>query len=403
MPGAEVPVPTLPPHVFSLAIGSGLALRLREPHLVPDYATLLAENWAALEALPADLFPRRPDAAAARAHTDAALADFEAGTGWECDLLVAGEPAGAVRMRRLGRPAGNAEIGFWLSSAHEDDELAVAVLGGLLRHLFLARGVDRVYLVGNGEDQALGRVASGLGFRREAVMRRAGITLSGRPADRVVYGLLRGEAARTPLLEDGGAAVPSRFAMPVDAGLELALPEARDAAELSSVAARTREQLLPWMPWADDISLGAQLGFVTGRALPAVRVGDGFEALIVEHGRVSGMAGVHDVRPVERSGALGYWLDAARQGEGIVTRCARAIVERCFWSGACAGRPFERLEILAGVDNVRSRAVAERLGFKFEGAVRRDQVVGGRHLDMAVYSQLRSEWAGPGGWARPAR
>jgi ribosomal-protein-serine acetyltransferase len=53
---------------------------------------------------------------------------------------------------------------------------------------------------------------------------------------------------------------------------------------------------------------------------------------------------------------------------------------------------LERAEIRAAVDNARSRAVAERLGFVEEGVSRHASWVAGRWLDMAIYGQVRAEW-----------
>lgn len=390
MPGAEGEPAGRPRHGFSLDLGAGVALRLREPHHVGPYSELVARNSVRLAAAPVGLVPA--GSAGAGAHTDLALAEFVAGTGWEADLVVGGALWGAVRLSGLRAASGSVELGYWLA-AGADPDLALVAVTGAVRQAFAVPGVARVCLRQGAADGEGARVAAAVGFRLEAVLRRAQATVGGDIVDQAVHGLLREEFAdATPV-----AAAGRRFAMPVDAGLELALPERGDAGEVSTLAARNREQLRPWMPWADSISPAAQLSFIEGRALPAVRSGDGFEALIVERGRVVGMAGLHSVDPAARSGALGYWLDDERRGRGVVTRCVRAIVARCFESGACGGRPFERVEIQAGAENAPSRAVAERLGFALEGVVRHDQSVGGTDLDMAVYGLLRGEWRAGGG------
>jgi ribosomal-protein-serine acetyltransferase len=57
---------------------------------------------------------------------------------------------------------------------------------------------------------------------------------------------------------------------------------------------------------------------------------------------------------------------------------------------------MNRVEVRAGVENLRSRRVAERLGFSLEGVMREAERVGGRFVDHAVYSILASEWTGTG-------
>ncbi len=84
---------------------------------------------------------------------------------------------------------------------------------------------------------------------------------------------------------------------------------------------------------------------------------------------------------------LGYWIDADTQGRGVVTRATRALTTAAF------GRlGLNRVEIRAGTENLRSRAVPQRLGFVLEGVRRSSEKVGDRFLDHAVYSMLAADW-----------
>ena len=51
-----------------------------------------------------------------------------------------------------------------------------------------------------------------------------------------------------------------------------------------------------------------------------------------------------------------------------------------------------RVVIRAGVENVRSRAIAERLGFTMEGVARGEGRGSGGFYDLAVYAILEDEW-----------
>jgi ribosomal-protein-serine acetyltransferase len=61
---------------------------------------------------------------------------------------------------------------------------------------------------------------------------------------------------------------------------------------------------------------------------------------------------------------------------------------------------LNRVEIRAGVENARSRAVVERRGFTQEGVKRQAELVGDRWIDDAVYSMLAAEWQ-PGSGRSP--
>src|SRR6185503_18828974 len=97
-----------------------------------------------------------------------------------------------------------------------------------------------------------------------------------------------------------------------------------------------------------------------------------FHANIRYRGTVVGGTGVRFSRPNAKA-EIGYWLSADAVGHGIVTRSTKALTTAAF-----ADLGLRRVSIRAAVDNVRSRAVPERLGFGYEGVLRANEVVGGR-------------------------
>lgn len=71
-----------------------------------------------------------------------------------------------------------------------------------------------------------------------------------------------------------------------------------------------------------------------------------------------------------------------------MTRAVRALVDHAF-----ATWRLHRVEIRASVDNARSRAIPERLGFKEAGVLPDAERVGERLIDQVVYAVLAAEWA----------
>ena len=70
-----------------------------------------------------------------------------------------------------------------------------------------------------------------------------------------------------------------------------------------------------------------------------------------------------------------------------MTRCCRFVVRYGFLT-----LDLNRIQIAAGTDNVESRAIAERLGFRFEGILRGRENLYGKFIDHALYSLLRSDF-----------
>lgn len=378
-----------PPHAFSLPLGEGMALRLRENQHVAEIEHLAHGHPGGVVASRPSFAPASTEELAAR--TGLALDRFARGLGWEADIWMGGAPIGALRAGWRSGRGGSAEIEYWLAGGPGAGPLAAAVVKGATHCLLEERGSSRVCLLLPAHDKAAARTAAEAGYELEAVRRSAEPAPEGR-LDLAVYGRL-GAEARAPAELDAYGLTRSRFCLVVDDELQLALPELPDARALAALVERNRQPLLPWLPWAEHVSEEAQREFIASRALAAVRDGDGFEAMILERGVLVGMFGVHSVNVRTRTAELGYWLDSRRGGNGIVTRVARAVLARCFGSGACVGEPFERIEIRADVGNLPSRAVAERLGFGFEGVLRRDQrATGGGYADMALYGLLRDEW-----------
>jgi len=158
-----------------------------------------------------------------------------------------------------------------------------------------------------------------------------------------------------------------------------------DARELHRLVERNRRYLSEWMPWAADQTLERTVGFIrtTERRLAD---NNGFEAAIVLGGRIVGALGFPGVDWVARSTSIGYWLDEAHQGRGLMTSAVRALIEHAFgdWE-------LHRVEIRAAAGNLRSRAIPERLGFEQEGVLREAERVGDRYQDLVVYGLLAPE------------
>jgi ribosomal-protein-serine acetyltransferase len=89
----------------------------------------------------------------------------------------------------------------------------------------------------------------------------------------------------------------------------------------------------------------------------------------------------------ERSSFIGYYLAEDAQGKGLVTRACGALLGLAFDT-----LKLNRVELSAAVGNARSRAVAERLGFAFEGVQREAQRFDDRYEDLATYALLARDW-----------
>jgi ribosomal-protein-serine acetyltransferase len=169
------------------------------------------------------------------------------------------------------------------------------------------------------------------------------------------------------------------------AGHELRALQDADAPELHALIERNRARLARWIAWAHGQTPQDTRAFI-GRARAKEQEGSGLSRGLDAAGRLAGVVGI-SVDRANRSAAIGYWLDEASEGKGVMTAAVAALVDDGF-----DRYRLVRVEIRADVDNRASRAIAERLGFQLEGVARQAyRIAGDRYSDDAVYSMLASD------------
>ncbi|MBS1861746.1 MAG: GNAT family N-acetyltransferase [Actinobacteria bacterium] len=162
-----------------------------------------------------------------------------------------------------------------------------------------------------------------------------------------------------------------------------------DAPALTAVVAANREHLARWLPWAAAYGHVDSIDYIA-RKEAQIEADDGFEGAIVLDGRIVGAAGFHRVDWINRTTSIGYWLAAEAQGRGLMSATVRALLDHAFgnWD-------LHRVIIEVVVDNARSRAIPERLGFSEEGTLREAKLIRGGYEDAVLYAMLASEWPAP--------
>jgi len=173
-----------------------------------------------------------------------------------------------------------------------------------------------------------------------------------------------------------------------DGVVELRPPRARDVDGVHDAVRESITEVAAWMEWchpAYSIAETAEWVRAAGRQWQQ-DVEYPFVVRRVADGLVVGTAGLNALDRRNRWANLGYWLRTSATGAGLATRAARLVAG--FGFGPVG---LERIEILAAVDNHRSRAVALRTGAVEEGIARRRLRVHDQTHDAAVFSLLRDE------------
>jgi ribosomal-protein-serine acetyltransferase len=175
--------------------------------------------------------------------------------------------------------------------------------------------------------------------------------------------------------------------IPIDDGIELRRVSSADCPELYAAIDRNRARLRTWLPWVTDtFSMSDLTEFVLQREFDnASRLS--LTTNIRCQGKICGAIALHEIDERDRNTSIGYWLDEAYEGRGIMTRACRAIVTEGFRRYG-----LHRIEIRCAVGNVRSMAIPRRLGFIEEGLLREAEWLYDHWVDLRVFSMLEQDW-----------
>ncbi|EDY22464.1 GCN5-related N-acetyltransferase [Chthoniobacter flavus Ellin428] len=161
----------------------------------------------------------------------------------------------------------------------------------------------------------------------------------------------------------------------------------RDAEELFSVLDASRAHLRHWLPWLDRTrSVADSRQFLT-EVVQQAEVNHNIHAAILLDGRIVGVASYHRIDWQNRNTAIGYWIAAPQEGQGLVTASCQVLVDHAF-----AALNLHRLAIACATGNARSRAIPPRLGFVHEGRQRDAEWLYDHFVDHEIYVQLQPQW-----------
>ena len=164
-------------------------------------------------------------------------------------------------------------------------------------------------------------------------------------------------------------------------------PRWGDGAAVGAAVRESRDELRPWIAWAQDatsleedelLCRRARLRFLERSDLP-------FYLTLKADGEFVGSTGLHQIDWDARRFEIGYWVRTRFSGLGYVTEAVEAI------TGFAVERLHaNRIELRCDARNARSSRVAERAGFTLEGTLRAAGTgVDGTLTDTRVYAKVR--------------
>ena len=155
--------------------------------------------------------------------------------------------------------------------------------------------------------------------------------------------------------------------------LTLRSPTFDDVEPLMEAYTESAKSLRRWMAWYHDGYTAEEcrqwLETVEGER----QRGEAYHfALIDETGRLLSVIGLHHIDRLNDTGEVGYWIRDRAVGHGYATEAVRRLLTFCF-----ADVGLHRVELLIAERNVRSLAVASRLGCHHEATLRQRLAIRG--------------------------
>jgi len=155
---------------------------------------------------------------------------------------------------------------------------------------------------------------------------------------------------------------------------------------------RCRDWLVPWEPRPKGAQLPAEdRGSFAARCAIRERerqLGTGFGFGIFVGGRFAGEVTLSSIqRGPFQSGFIGYWIDEALAGQGLVPEAVVMVLHFAF-----EALGLHRVEISIIPRNGASLRVVEKLGLRMEGVAERFLEIDGAWEDHARFAMTTEEW-----------
>lgn len=153
-----------------------------------------------------------------------------------------------------------------------------------------------------------------------------------------------------------------------DDTIALRPPAVADAADHAEAARESWAEVSRWLAWCHDGYTEQESAAWIESVVRARQAGELYEWFIFRRadGRFLGGCSLRPLGPGTRVANCGYWLRTSASGSGIMTRAVRLVLAHGF-----EALGLERIEIIMRPENIASKRVAEKVGARFEGVLRK--------------------------------
>lgn len=170
--------------------------------------------------------------------------------------------------------------------------------------------------------------------------------------------------------------------------LKLRMPKPGDGKVVNAAIKSSMDELKPWLPFVQEepSPMDTEINTLESHVLFLKR--ENLRYLIFDKAtdEFIGSTGFHDIEWDIPKMEIGYWISTVHSGKGYMVEAASALTDLAMDRFAC-----RRIEIRCDAENIKSRAVPEKLGYTLEGVLKNDElsVDGKRLTDTCIYAKCQ--------------
>ncbi|MEK3886255.1 GNAT family N-acetyltransferase [Bacillus sp. FSL K6-3431] len=177
------------------------------------------------------------------------------------------------------------------------------------------------------------------------------------------------------------------FKAAIDSNSYLSILETRHAEELFNLIDGSRDSIGKWLSFPHHTTEVQNTRDFIERSLNRLASNNGYWAGIWHKEKIAGSIGYLYIDWKTKKTEIGYWLGRNFEGNGLATKACEILIQHAF-----SDLQLNKVEINVATNNIKSKAIPERLGFTNEGIIRNYEMINGEYLNRIVFGLLKDEW-----------
>lgn len=170
--------------------------------------------------------------------------------------------------------------------------------------------------------------------------------------------------------------------------LKLRMPKPGDGKAVNAAITASIDELKPWLGFVQDqpSPRETEINIMESHILFLKRENLRYLIFDRETDEFIGTTGFHAIEWEIPKMEIGYWISTVHSGKGYMIEAVGALTDLAIDNFAC-----RRIEIRCESENIKSRAVPEKLGYALEGILHNDElsVDGKRLTDTCIYAKCQ--------------